>query len=188
MSDACGFGVRRVRVRRFGADASGASAVEFAMVAGPFLLIVIAVLELALDYLYFSQLDYAVHKASERFRTGAVTAENMSVGKFKSDVLCPQLSQFDCDKIVINLVPASAGAWWSVPNSWHPETVSPATARWCPAGAGELSLVQVAYPVPFANLIWAGQRSKVNGVRYYLSSNAFRNDVFGLKPTPRPGC
>lgn len=180
---------RRIRLRRrllarFGADKSGVAAVEFGMVALPFLAIVFCILETAVDYLIFSQIDYATHKAAQEIRFGGVQMKKMSAGQFKTDVLCPKLSLLSCSQVQINVVViydrTEFGAWLG-------SSINPATAKWCPGNASDSVLLQVAYPVPLATMIWAGARSNANGVRYYMSAASFRNDPFALA-TNNPGC
>ena len=170
-------------------DSSGAAAVEFAMVAFPFIAIVVATLELAVDYLYFSQLDYAAHKASEQIRSGGVIIEKTTSSEFRTRHLCPELTLFDCNKLLVNVaVVANVSNWSGGGGVWAPTTVNPVAARWCAGGSAEINVLQIAYPVPLASFVWAGQRSNVNGVRYYMAASAFRNDAFSLTAPAAAGC
>jgi Flp pilus assembly protein TadG len=180
---------RQAPRRRLLRDASGAAAVEFAMVAFPFIAITVAVLELAVDYLYFSQLDYAAHKASEQIRSGVVIADKISAADFRSKFLCPQLTLFDCNKLLVNAVTVANESNWSGGGGvWAPTTINPSAARWCPGGSAQITVLQVAYPVPLASFVWAGQLSNANGVRYYMAASAFRNDAFSLAAPATAGC
>jgi len=159
------------------------------MVAFPFIAIVVATLELAVDYLYFSQLDYAAHKASEQIRSGVVVIDRATSSDFRTRYLCPELTLFDCNKLLVNVtVVASVNNWSGGGGVWAPTTVNPGAARWCPGGSAEINVLQIAYPVPLASFVWAGQRSNVNGVRYYLAASAFRNDAFSLSAPATAGC
>lgn len=162
---------------RFARDKSGVTAVEFGMVALPFLAIIVCIIEVAVDFLIFSQIDYATHKAAQEIRFGSVQARKLSAAQFKTDVLCPKVSRLSCSQVVVNAVVMRKIEDFY---PWSTSSIDPATARWCPGNAADTVLLQVAYPVPLATMIWAGARSSANGVRYYLSAASFRNDPFAL--------
>lgn len=176
---------RGVQLARFVRDKSGAAALEFAMVALPFLAMVICIIEVGVDFFFFSQIDYAAHKAAQEIRSGSVQMQKLTADQFKTNVLCPKLSGFTCSSVRINVVVIKESEeWWA----WSPTNIDPTTARWCPGGAADTVLLQIAYPVPLATMIWAGSQSTANGVRYYLSAAAFRNDPFGLPAIANAGC
>ena len=76
----------RAGLKRFAAAPDGAAAVEFAMVVGPFLFMIFAVLELALVSLVSSSLDTAAERAARRIRTGQVQTANEGQTTFKKTV------------------------------------------------------------------------------------------------------
>lgn len=184
-----GFGfARRCGLRRalvFARDKSGAAALEFALVALPFLAMLVCIIEVGVDFLFFSQIDYAVHKAAQEIRSGSVQIQKLTAAQFKTNVLCPKLSGFTCSSLQVNVVVIKQSEEWA---SWSPTTIDPASAKWCPGGSADTVLIQVAYPVPLATMIWAGAQSTANGVRYYLSAAAFRNDPYGLPAPATAGC
>lgn len=160
---------------RFGRDKTGAAALEFALIAMPFLGLVVCIIEVAIDFLLFSQIDYATHKAAMEIRSGNVQANKMTVEQFKTDVLCPKLSGMSCSSIQVSTAVVK-NYWEWFP--WSPYNPNPAQ-KWCTGGATDVVVLRVSYPVPLATMIWAGTAS-ANGNRYYVSSAAFRNDPFGL--------
>lgn len=173
------------RVRGFVRNKSGAAALEFAMVALPFLAMIICIIEVGVDFLFFSQIDYAAHKAAQEIRSGSVQMQKLTADQFKTNVLCPKLSGFTCSSLQVNVVVTKQRQDWL---TWSPTTIDPSTAKWCPGGSTDTVLIQVAYPVPLATMIWAGAQSTANGVRYYLSAAAFRNDPYGLPAPTTAGC
>lgn len=176
---------RGLRLVGFVRDKSGAAALEFALVALPFLAMVICIIEVGVDFFFFSQIDYAAHKAAQEIRSGSVQMQKLTADQFKTNVLCPKLSGFTCSSVRVNVVVIKQhNEWWA----WSATTINPANAKWCPGGAADLVLVQIAYPVPLATMIWAGTKSTANGVRYYLSAAALRNDPFGLPAPANAGC
>src|SRR3712207_5954512 len=79
------------RLTRFGSAREGAAAVEFAMVVGPFLFMIFAVLELALVSLVSSPWDTAAERAARRIRTGEVQVAGEGQSAFK-DRVCEGMS------------------------------------------------------------------------------------------------
>lgn len=74
-------------LRRWGADRRGTAAVEFAFVAGPFLLMIFAVIELALIFLLSTSLDAAADQAGRKIRTGQFqTTAGQTKDTFKADI------------------------------------------------------------------------------------------------------
>jgi Flp pilus assembly protein TadG len=81
----------RRRLKRFPAAREGVAAVEFALVVGPFLFMIFAVLELALVFLLSSSLDMATERAARRIRTGEVQTAGEGVTTFRSAV-CSEMT------------------------------------------------------------------------------------------------
>lgn len=174
---------------RFGRDKTGAAALEFALIALPFIATILCIVEIALDFFFFSHIDYAVHKSLQQIRSGSVQTQKLDPGRFKAEVLCPQMSSLPCEPVLVNMRVmkswcCSADGW----TGWTATTVSADTAKWCPGGSADLVFLQIAYPIPFGSIIWSGSSSIADGKRYYLSTAAVRNDPFGLPADTTPGC
>ena len=176
---------RSFRLVRFVRDKTGAAALEFAMVAAPFLAILVCIIEVGVDFLLFSQVDYATHKAAQEIRSGSVQMDELTAEKFKTDILCPRLNILPCSPVKLNVNVMRSGGTW---NFWQNHQIHHWNAKWCPGGAGDIIVVQVAYPVPLASMIWAGSSGTASGTRYYLSTASYRNDPFGLPRPPTAGC
>lgn len=78
---------------RWRRDRSGTTAIEFGMVAGPFLLFALSITGLGLYWLATSQLNHAVSTASRQIRTGAAQRANVTVSQFKQ-LICDELTTF----------------------------------------------------------------------------------------------
>ena len=72
--------------RRFAAARRGATAVEFALVATPFLALMFGVLELGLVFMVSTTLDNATEAAARTIRTGQLQAAGGSANTFKTAV------------------------------------------------------------------------------------------------------
>lgn len=79
-------------VKRMARNEQGVTAVEFGMVALPFIVLIIALLETALVHMTTLDLENAVKDASRDIRTGQAQIEALSADQFKELV---------CDKVVL---------------------------------------------------------------------------------------
>ena len=169
--------------RRFRRDAAGAAAVEFALVSMPFITLIFCIIQMSLDFLFFSQVDYATHKAAQAIRSGAVQRAGMSEATFRTTILCPQLRMVDCADVKLNVARIRASADWSGAIA---DPMTTGQWRWCPSGSRDVVLVQAFYPMPFFSVTWAGQSAA--NPRRYKTAIAMRNDPFGLPAPSGPGC
>jgi len=101
---------RRLSVRRWLSNDDGAAALEFAIVALPFFMLVLGILGMGLYFLANSQLEYGVEVAARRVRTGEAQKDSTTVGRFKQDVCTAAGSYIDCDKLSVIVQHASS---WS---------------------------------------------------------------------------
>lgn len=83
-------------LRRLGRDERGVTAVEFTMVATPFLLLIIALVEAAILHLTSLNLENAVKDASRLIRTGQAQVANLSASEFRTK-MCERVNMIkDC--------------------------------------------------------------------------------------------
>ncbi|MFT3997205.1 MAG: pilus assembly protein [Asticcacaulis sp.] len=81
---------------RFWRARDGATALEFAILAAPFIMLLVACFELALVMVCTVSMDMATAKVSREIRTGIVTSGNSSVTTFRTQ-LCAQMTWLpDC--------------------------------------------------------------------------------------------
>jgi hypothetical protein len=140
-----------------GRDRRGATAVEFGLVAGLFLAMVLFTAELGF-YLYAQlSLDYATAYSARQLLTGNGRPAGVSSASFLNATLCPSLQTLlSCDNIVINLFPLASGAdYSSVP---PPSALlangkpNPAAAQFTVGQNSSLMIMQVIYLAP--NFMW----------------------------------
>ena len=88
-------------MRRFSRDRGGVAAIEFAILAIPFFLLVFALLETALVFFGELSLDRAVEEVARGVRVGRYAAA--SEGEFRAD-LCKEVQiVMDCTKLAVDL-------------------------------------------------------------------------------------
>jgi len=100
--------VRRQHVRRlfarWGADRSGATAVEFGIVAMPFLLLLHGIIGVALFFFTTFALENALERAGRLIRTGEAQQAGMTDVQFKAKVCENVPGYVDCEsKMLVNV-------------------------------------------------------------------------------------
>lgn len=94
ISDFLRFGF--VKAKRMRRDESGAAAVEFALIAVPFFIILFSIIEVSLVFFANQILDNAVSDAARMIRTGQAQKAGFSETEFKNQVCGGLAGLFDC--------------------------------------------------------------------------------------------
>jgi len=102
-------GRARFALRRLHRDESGVAAIEFAIVALPFLLFTLGLIGLGLYFLASTSLEYGVEKASRKLLTGEAKKESMTAGQFRQNVCLASGTYIDCSKL--SVLVQSANNW-----------------------------------------------------------------------------
>lgn len=84
-------------LKRWGRDAGGATAVEFALVALPFFLFAFGILGLGLHFFTNNALEHAVDTAARKIRTGQAQKEGKTLANFKQMVCDAGSGYINCD-------------------------------------------------------------------------------------------
>lgn len=91
-------------VRGFRADTRGTTAVEFAIVATPFFVLMMGIMTVGMQYLALHSLEHAVGEASRQIRTGQAQKAGMTVDQFRKMVCDAAGSYISCDsRLVIHV-------------------------------------------------------------------------------------
>jgi Flp pilus assembly protein TadG len=142
---------RRARtVARFCLSRGGTTAVEFALIAPPFLALLIAILQVT-SFLFAQQaLQTAVVAAGRLILTGQVQNANLSQSDFQTDDVCPLLpALFTCTNLYVNVQTYNdfAAASTTIPSLTISSsgTVS-STGAYSLGGPGDVIVLQLVYP------------------------------------------
>lgn len=92
------------RFKCFGKNEDGAAAVEFAIVAFPFFVIIGAIFEMALTFFANTMMDIGAQDIARLVRTKQVTASTHSPQQFKK-LVCdrPSMAYFDCNRLNVDV-------------------------------------------------------------------------------------
>jgi Flp pilus assembly protein TadG len=174
--------------RRFARQQDGAAAVEFALIAVPFMALLFAILETALVFFAGQTLEAATADSARLVLTGqAQTGTSPTTGNvgysqadFKNAVCARIASIFDCTgNIYVSVKSYSTFA--------QVDTSSPVTngvfdttkMQYSPGTAGDIVIVQVFYQWPIYVSLLDSNLSSLNGSKRLLVATAvFRNEPF----------
>ncbi len=137
---------------RFRRDRRGATAVEFGLIALPFLAVICAIFEVAYVTFENELLAGAVNKAARAMLTGQTQAASVdTAAKFVSTYLCPATgtrllpSNFNCNNLIVDVRTAASFTAGDMSKSFY---ASSGTNKFCPGAAGQIVVLRVAYPLP----------------------------------------
>ncbi|MDP1737216.1 MAG: pilus assembly protein [Caulobacter sp.] len=169
-------------LRRFAEARKGAAAVEFALVATPFLALMFGVLELGLVFMVSTTLDNAVDTASRKIRTGELQTAGGTAETFKSAV-CAEMAYLgpSCSANVhvdVRTFPKFADVAITDPTT--DGAFDEAKTTFAPGTSESIVLVRVYYEwtliTPMLN---QGLESLSNGKRLIAATATFRNEPYG---------
>lgn len=93
------------KLRGFRRDSSGATAIEFAMLALPFALLSFAILETTVSFTAQQVMNHAADRIGRQIRTGQITLDNTTAAQFRA-IICDQISIIvgdGCPELVYDL-------------------------------------------------------------------------------------
>ena len=166
--------------RRFARQQDGAAAIEFALVAAPFLALTFAILETGLVFFAGQTLETAVSDAGRLIMTGQAVAYSQS--NFK-DQVCARLQGglFDCTNGVY--VNVKSYASFSAVNNTSPVnngTFDTSQMDYKPGTPGCIVAVSLYYQWPIYVSLLGDNLSNLNGGNRLLVATAvFRNEPYG---------
>jgi Flp pilus assembly protein TadG len=174
------------RLLGFIKNEKGATAVEFALVAAPFLAVIAALIQTFLVFFAQSVLENAVRASGRQILTGQVQLQDASLGaaaaqtNFKNTVCNNAKVLFSCTALMIDVRVASN---WSSTNTVMPpltyDTNGNVSNTWQfnPGNAGDIVVVRVIYLWPvFFGPIAFNMANQPNGTREIMASAAFQNE------------
>ena len=167
------FAVRAVRrlVRR----QDGSAAVEFGMVAMPFLMLVFAIMETAIVFFAGQTLETAVADSARLIMTGQAQSQGFNQGAFKNAVCQKIYGLFDC----ANGVYIDVKTYTSFNNLDMTPPIVNGTFQdntgYQPGGPGDIVVVRLFYQWP----IYVSLLQNMSGnKRLLVATSAFRNEPY----------
>ncbi len=168
--------------RRLATDADkGSAAIEFAMLAPVFFVLLMGILEGGLMFFSQSALQNAVTETSRQIRTGQVQGGNMTPGQFRTTVCGLIAPLIPCDDNLQIDVQAYAG--YANVNEDSPlkadGTIDPAQSHFITGNACDVVLVRAFYSEPIYTPVMEWFLVNMAGDKHLnVAAAAFRNEPF----------
>ena len=167
-------------VRRLARQQDGAAAVEFGLVAAPFLALVFAIIETAIIFFAGQALETAVADSSRLILTGQAQSQGMTAATFKNAVCAKIYGLFDCQ----NGVSVDVQKFSSFSNITNTPPIDAngnfnLTPSYNPGGPGDIVLVRLFYQYPvYVSLLGFNLSNVSGGKRLLAATAAFRNEPY----------
>src|SRR4051794_18937705 len=170
-------------VRRFAKGEDGIAAVEFGIVAAPFLALMFAILETSLVFFANQTLETAVADSARLIMTGQAQSSGLTQATFKTEVCNRIKGLFDCEAGIQIDVKTYTGGFSSV------STAKPVDANgnlqtssfgFQPGNACDIVVVRLMYQWPvYVSLLGLNLADLAGNKRLLMATAAFRNEPFG---------
>jgi Flp pilus assembly protein TadG len=167
-------------VRRFARGEDGIAAVEFGIVAAPFLALMFAIMETAIVFFASQTLETAVADSARLIMTGQAQSSSFTEAQFKSAVCGKILGLFDCaNGIKIDVKTYS--------NFSSISTAKPIDANgnlmtnfgYTPGAPGDIVVVRLMYEWPiYVSLLGFSLNDMAGNKRLIIATAAFRNEPY----------
>lgn len=170
----------------------GAAAVEFALIALPFLALIFAILESALVFFAGQTLETAAAEAGRFVMTGQAQTAGWKAADFKTQICGstqqpnPVIALFDCSKIYVSVknYSNSFGSVQTAPPivtdpTTHKKSLDTSQMAFNPGGPRCITEVQLFYQWPiYVSLLNTGFANLGNGTRLLVATSVFRNEPY----------
>jgi Flp pilus assembly protein TadG len=169
-------------VRRLLRQQDGAAAIEFGLVAAPFLALVFAIMETAIVFFAGQALETAAADSARLIMTGQAQTAGYDQTKFKEAVCARIYGLFKCNSGLY--VDVKKYTSFSSINTSKPidsnGNVQTGDFGYQPGGPGDIVVVRLVYQWPvYVSLLGLNLSDASGGKRLLLSTVAFRNEPYG---------
>jgi len=165
---------------RFRRAKRGATAVEFAMIAMPFFLLLYAVIDTSLVYFATTTLENGLAAASRQIKTGQAQAANMTAQQFRT-LVCNEVSMLlKCDAhLAIDVRKFTSFGGVNLPAALDGNGNLTGNFQFNTGGAGDIIVVRAFYAWPMLTPNFGDTMTNMAGnSRLLTAAAAFKNEPF----------
>lgn len=168
-------------LRRFRKDDRGVSALEFALVAAPFLVMLIGLFEVCLIFIATTTMEHGIAEAARRIRTGELQQSGASATTFKNLICDNTFGILDCDnklKVDVRVFSDFGSAQGDDPI--QDGKVDDSKLGFDAGEGSDIVLARVFYEWQIITPVIGKPMSNMDGDKRLLQAGvAFRNEPFG---------
>lgn len=166
---------------RFRRAKSGATVIEFAMVALPFFLLLYAIFDISLIFFATTTLENGLVAAARQIRTGQAQAMNMTAAQFRT-LVCNEISMMlACDaRLGLDVRKFNGFSAVNLPAALDGNGNLTGNLTFDPGLPGDVVVVRAFYTWPVLTpTVGTNFVNMAGGHRLLTASMAFRNEPFG---------
>jgi Flp pilus assembly protein TadG len=168
-------------LQRFARGEEGAAAIEFGMVAAPFLALMFAIMETALVFFASQTLETAVADSARLIMTGQAQSQSFDAAAFKNSVCSKISGLFDCSGglyVDVKKYSSFGGVDNSAPIDSN-GNLKTSSFGYTPGGPGDIVVVRLMYQWPtYASLLGFNLGNMAGNKRLLMATAAFRNEPY----------
>jgi Flp pilus assembly protein TadG len=158
---------------------SGSAAVEFGLVAIPFLALIFLIVNTALVFYAQQTLQAATSQAARLIMTGQAQQSGMTQAQFKQALCTNASALLDCAGVYINVQTFATFTSVSPLNPIKNGAFDSSQLAFSPGVSGQIEVVQAFYQWPlFATLLGYDLSNVGSGLDLVVATVAFRNEPF----------
>ncbi|HEY6259115.1 MAG TPA: TadE/TadG family type IV pilus assembly protein [Xanthobacteraceae bacterium] len=166
----------------FASREDGAATLEFAIVAAPFIGLLVATLQTTLAFFAGQVLESAVADSSREIMTGSAQNANMDQNAFASEVCKKVQALFTCGNLMVDVQTASSftAANTAVPSLTF-DGKGNVTNNWAfqPGNPGDIVVMRVMYQWPvFLGPLGVSLSTESNGNLLLMATAVFKNEPY----------
>ncbi len=167
-------------MRRLLREQDGAAAIEFSLVALPFLGLVFAIMETAIVFFAGQTLEAAVADSSRLIMTGQAQTQSLSQSTFKNQVCSRIFGLFDCTNgVSVDVKTYTSFASVNVTSPVTNGQLDTAGFTYQPGGPGDIVVVRLYYQWPvYVSLLGLNLNDLTGNKRLLVATAAFRNEPY----------
>lgn len=158
----------------------GAAAVEFGLVAAPFLALLFAIIETAIVFFAGQALETAVADSARLILTGQAQTQGLDAAGFKNAVCAKIYGLFDCaNGVYVDVRKFTSFASVTMPSPVDGQGNFQNNFSFQPGGPGDIVLVRLFYQYPvYVSLLGFNLSNMNGGKRLLAATSAFRNEPY----------
>ena len=166
--------------KRFRRDEDGATAVEFGLIALPFIALMMATIEIALVFFAGQALATAVDTASRLIRTGQAQQDGFNADDFKKEVCSMTYSLLDCDNgLHIDVATYKTFGAIDLAAPLDSDGNLEKNFAYDAGHGGDIVVVRAFYEWPvYVNMLGHNLANMPDGKHLLSAATAFRNEPF----------
>ena len=169
-------------IRRFARREDGVAAVEFGIVALPFLALMFAIMETALIFFASQTLETAVADSARLIMTGQAQSQSFTQAQFKTQVCSKIAGLFDCAgglQIDVKTYSSFSSISTSKPIDAN-GNLQTSGFGYTPGAAGDIVVVRLMYQWPiYVSLLGLNNLADLSGnKKLIMATAAFRNEPY----------